>query len=59
MTMTKQDADATRALTALEDADASVRLRAAMAIGTAPDPGSSARSSSGARSSPTSRCASC
>ncbi|MFJ8978519.1 HEAT repeat domain-containing protein [Streptomyces sp. NPDC102282] len=38
MTMTKQDADATRALTALEDADASVRLRAAMAIGTAPDP---------------------
>ncbi|MFD5870501.1 HEAT repeat domain-containing protein [Streptomyces sp. NPDC060322] len=38
MTMTKQDADAARALTALEDADASVRLRAAMAIGTAPDP---------------------
>ncbi|MFJ9062170.1 HEAT repeat domain-containing protein [Streptomyces sp. NPDC102409] len=38
MTMTKQDVDAARALTALEDADASVRLRAAMAIGTAPDP---------------------
>lgn len=38
MTMAKQDSDAARALTALEDGDASVRLRAAMAVGTAPDP---------------------
>ncbi|WP_217167875.1 HEAT repeat domain-containing protein [Streptomyces sp. AC512_CC834] len=38
MTMTRQDADATRALRGLEDSRSSVRLRAAMAVGTAPDP---------------------
>jgi HEAT repeat protein len=38
MTTTKQDADALRALRALEDDRPSVRLRAALAIGTAPDP---------------------
>ncbi|MCB5179249.1 HEAT repeat domain-containing protein [Streptomyces antimicrobicus] len=39
MTMTKQDADTggTGALPGLEDARASVRLRAALAVGTAPD----------------------
>ncbi|WP_399894956.1 HEAT repeat domain-containing protein [Streptomyces sp. BBFR51] len=38
MTMTRQDADALRALQGLEDSRSSVRLRAAMAVGTAPDP---------------------
>lgn len=38
MTMRKQDTDTTRALQGLEDSRSSVRLRAAMAIGTAPDP---------------------
>lgn len=37
MTM-QQDADTVRALRGLENGDASVRLRAAMAVGTAPDP---------------------
>ncbi|WTL69366.1 HEAT repeat domain-containing protein [Streptosporangium sp. NBC_01495] len=36
--MRKQDTDTTRALQGLEDSRSSVRLRAAMAIGTAPDP---------------------
>ncbi|MFI5801886.1 HEAT repeat domain-containing protein [Streptomyces sp. NPDC051561] len=35
---TDQDTDAVRALQALEDDRSSVRLRAAMAVGTAPDP---------------------
>ncbi|MFB8024332.1 MULTISPECIES: HEAT repeat domain-containing protein [unclassified Streptomyces] len=38
MTMTELDSDAARAMTALEDGDPSVRLRAAMAVGTSPDP---------------------
>ncbi|MFE9852404.1 HEAT repeat domain-containing protein [Streptomyces sp. NPDC005576] len=38
MTMTRQGADATRALQALEDSDPTVRLRAALAVGTTPDP---------------------
>ncbi|MFE2985976.1 HEAT repeat domain-containing protein [Streptomyces sp. NPDC059262] len=39
MTMTRQDTDAIRALQGLEDSRSSVRLRAALAVGTAPDPG--------------------
>ncbi|MFD9374300.1 HEAT repeat domain-containing protein [Streptomyces sp. NPDC059999] len=38
MTITGQDTDAKRALQALEDDRSSVRLRAALAVGTAPDP---------------------
>ncbi|MBB5932225.1 HEAT repeat domain-containing protein [Streptomyces echinatus] len=38
MTVTGQDADAVRALRGLEDGSASVRLQAALAVGTAPDP---------------------
>lgn len=38
MTVTGQDTDVVRARGALEDGRASVRLRAAMAVGTAPDP---------------------
>ncbi|MFF7191475.1 HEAT repeat domain-containing protein [Streptomyces sp. NPDC008222] len=38
MTMTRQDADAIRALQGLEDGRSSVRLRAALAVGTTPDP---------------------
>ncbi|MCT2545731.1 MULTISPECIES: HEAT repeat domain-containing protein [Streptomyces] len=38
MTVTGQDTDVVRACGALEDGRASVRLRAAMAVGTAPDP---------------------
>ncbi|MFC8224639.1 HEAT repeat domain-containing protein [Streptomyces sp. NPDC057287] len=38
MTMAQQDTDVMRALRGLEHSDASVRLRAAMAVGTAPDP---------------------
>ncbi|WP_282086627.1 HEAT repeat domain-containing protein [Streptomyces tendae] len=38
MTMTSQDADPVRALRGLEDGRASVRLRAALAVGSAPDP---------------------
>lgn len=38
MTMTRQDTDAIRALQGLEDSRSSVRLRAAMAVGTVPDP---------------------
>ncbi|MCX4986431.1 HEAT repeat domain-containing protein [Streptomyces sp. NBC_00572] len=38
MTMAKQDTDATRALQGLEDGRSSVRLRAALAAGTNPDP---------------------
>ncbi|MDX2560790.1 HEAT repeat domain-containing protein [Streptomyces sp. TX20-6-3] len=38
MTMTTHDEDTTRALQGLEDGRSSVRLRAALAIGTAPDP---------------------
>ncbi|MBC3840852.1 HEAT repeat domain-containing protein [Streptacidiphilus sp. 4-A2] len=38
MTMTRQDTDAVRALQGLEDSRSSVRLRAALAVGTAPDP---------------------
>lgn len=38
MTMTRGDADAIRALRGLEDSRSSVRLRAALAVGTAPDP---------------------
>ncbi|WP_435827351.1 HEAT repeat domain-containing protein [Nonomuraea dietziae] len=38
MTMQKQDTDTIRAFQELEDSRSSVRLRAAMAIGTAPDP---------------------
>ncbi|MEU8922146.1 HEAT repeat domain-containing protein [Kitasatospora sp. NPDC048545] len=40
MTMTTKDTATARALRGLEDDDPSVRLRAALAIGTAPDPGS-------------------
>ncbi|GAA4888217.1 HEAT repeat domain-containing protein [Streptomyces coeruleoprunus] len=39
MTMPTQDTDTTRALQGLEDGRSSVRLRAAMAVGTTPDPG--------------------
>ncbi|MFI9550966.1 HEAT repeat domain-containing protein [Nonomuraea endophytica] len=38
MTMQNQDTDAMRAFHALEDGSSSVRLRAAMAVGTTPDP---------------------
>ncbi|MEU3519574.1 HEAT repeat domain-containing protein [Streptomyces sp. NPDC006654] len=38
MTMTRQDTDATRVLRALEDSRSSVRLQAALAAGSAPDP---------------------
>lgn len=38
MTMANQDADATGVLRGLEDGRSSVRLRAALAVGTAPDP---------------------
>ncbi|MDX3066482.1 MULTISPECIES: HEAT repeat domain-containing protein [Streptomyces] len=38
MTITQRDTDTARALEALEDGHASVRLRAALAVGTAPDP---------------------
>ncbi|MER6528863.1 HEAT repeat domain-containing protein [Streptomyces sp. NPDC001508] len=38
MTTTRQDTDAARALQGLEDSRSSVRLRAALAVGTAPDP---------------------
>lgn len=38
MTMTRQATDAIRALQALEDGRSSVRLRAALAVGTTPDP---------------------
>lgn len=38
MTVTRQDTDAVRALQGLEDARSSVRLRAALAVGTTPDP---------------------
>ncbi|MEV0117871.1 HEAT repeat domain-containing protein [Streptomyces sp. NPDC050844] len=38
MTITTQDTDVTRALRGLADDDSSVRLRAALAVGTAPDP---------------------
>jgi len=38
MTMARQDADTVRALHALEDSRSSVRLRAALTVGTAPDP---------------------
>ncbi|GHE26020.1 hypothetical protein GCM10017673_29520 [Streptosporangium violaceochromogenes] len=38
MTMPKQDTDTTRALRGLEDGSPSVRLRAALAAGTTPDP---------------------
>ncbi|MFK4547845.1 HEAT repeat protein [Streptomyces tendae] len=38
MTMTSQDADPVRVLRGLEDGRASVRLRAALAVGSAPDP---------------------
>jgi HEAT repeat protein len=38
MTMTRQDTNAERALRALEDDRSSVRLRAALAVGSAPDP---------------------
>jgi HEAT repeat protein len=38
MTMPDEDANTTRALQALENSSSSVRLRAAMAVGTAPDP---------------------
>ncbi|GAA5013467.1 HEAT repeat domain-containing protein [Streptomyces hyderabadensis] len=38
MTMTSQDPDPLRLLRALEDERASVRLRAALAVGSAPDP---------------------
>ncbi|WP_425825735.1 HEAT repeat domain-containing protein [Streptomyces fractus] len=38
MTITGQDTEASRALRGLEAGDASVRLRAAMAVGSAPDP---------------------
>ncbi|MFJ9411245.1 HEAT repeat domain-containing protein [Streptomyces sp. NPDC101393] len=39
MTITRQDPDAVRVLQGLEDGRSSVRLRAAMAVGTTPDPG--------------------
>lgn len=38
MTITRQDTDAVRALQGLEDDRPSVRLRAALAVGTTPDP---------------------
>ncbi|UQA92013.1 HEAT repeat domain-containing protein [Streptomyces halobius] len=38
MTITRQDTDAIRALQGLEDGRTSVRLRAALAVGTTPDP---------------------
>lgn len=38
MTMPKQDTDTIRAFQGLEDSRSSVRLRAAMAVGTTPDP---------------------
>ncbi|MFF2998652.1 HEAT repeat domain-containing protein [Streptomyces sp. NPDC057950] len=38
MTVTGQDTDVTRALRGLEDGRSSVRLRAALAVGTTPDP---------------------
>jgi HEAT repeat protein len=38
MTMPKQDADTIRALQGLENSSSSVRLRAALAVGTTPDP---------------------
>lgn len=38
MTMPKEDTDTSRALQALESGSSSVRLRAALAVGTAPDP---------------------
>ncbi|MGC4985450.1 HEAT repeat domain-containing protein [Streptomyces sp. DT193] len=38
MTITKRDSDAVRVLRGLEDDSSSVRLRAALAAGTAPDP---------------------
>ncbi|MEW2077069.1 HEAT repeat domain-containing protein [Streptomyces sp. NPDC012403] len=38
MTTTRQDTDAARALRGLEDGRSSVRLRAALAVGTTPDP---------------------
>ncbi|WP_219471723.1 HEAT repeat domain-containing protein [Nonomuraea rhizosphaerae] len=38
MTMRQQDTELVRAVQGLEDGDSSVRLRAAMAVGTAPDP---------------------
>ncbi|MFD6188710.1 HEAT repeat domain-containing protein [Streptomyces sp. NPDC060275] len=38
MTVTRQDTDALRAFESLADPRASVRLRAALAVGTAPDP---------------------
>lgn len=38
MTMAEQDTDTVRALRALEDGSSSVRLRAALAVGTSPDP---------------------
>ncbi|WP_381790635.1 HEAT repeat domain-containing protein [Streptomyces niveus] len=38
MTVTRQDTDVIRALRGLEDSRSSVRLRAALAVGTTPDP---------------------
>ncbi|WP_407555545.1 HEAT repeat domain-containing protein [Streptomyces sp. Pv4-95] len=38
MTITTQDTDAMRAIQGLKDASSSVRLRAALAVGTTPDP---------------------
>ncbi|WP_442811282.1 HEAT repeat domain-containing protein [Streptosporangium sp. NBC_01756] len=38
MTMPKQDTDTIRAFQGLEDSSSSVRLRAALAVGTSPDP---------------------
>ncbi|GAA3099545.1 HEAT repeat domain-containing protein [Streptosporangium carneum] len=38
MAMPKQDTDTTRVFQGLEDGDSSVRLRAALAVGTTPDP---------------------
>ncbi|MFD9486787.1 HEAT repeat domain-containing protein [Streptomyces sp. NPDC059991] len=38
MTITRRDTDAVRALQALEDGRSSVRLQAALAVGTTPDP---------------------
>ncbi|MFF5519461.1 HEAT repeat domain-containing protein [Streptomyces coeruleorubidus] len=38
MSMPKQDTDTVRGLRGLEDSSSSVRLRAALAVGTAPDP---------------------
>ncbi|MFD6172602.1 HEAT repeat domain-containing protein [Streptomyces coeruleorubidus] len=38
MSMAKQDTDTVRGLRGLEDSSSSVRLRAALAVGTAPDP---------------------